>query len=226
MSSFRSVLLLALAAGPAFAKPPKPLQPTITYAAPVNPEERPAIKSIFVGPQGGDYALRFAFNREPWGDVCRNKCANATVMLDLDNDKTTGLQFDAERPESGADVAVLVQGLRDLSEGRSAAQLKVRIREYSGDRNRIDRFTQLFEFDLQHDSDRLVVDGNTVYLLLGGADLPRGAKVRVIYHPPDSRALVGMAAGLDAPKTAHVELVRDGQVVSASTPGDNKGKKL
>ncbi len=226
MSSLRSVILFALLAGSAWAKPPKPLQATLTYPAPPNPDERPAIKSIFVGPQGGDYVLRLAFNREPWGEACKNKCANATVFLDLDDDKATGLQFDAERPESGADVAVLVQGLRDLSEGRSAPQLKVRIREYGSDRNRIDRFTQLFEFDLKHDGDRLVMDGNTLYLLLGGAELPRGKKVRVIYHPPDSRALVGTAAGLDAPKTAQVELMRDGQVLGVTWASDKTSKKL
>lgn len=220
------MLLLALLSGPAFAKPPKPLLPTITYPAPVSLDERPALKSIYVGPQGGDYALRLAFNREPWGDACKNKCANATVFLDLDDDKTTGLQFDAERPESGADVAVIVQGLRDMSEARSAPQLKVRIREYAGERNRIDKFTQVNELDLKHDGDRFVMDGNTVYLLLGGVDLPRGAKVRVIYHPPDSRALVGMAAGLDAPKAAHVELLRDGQVVGVTWGSDKKQKKL
>ena len=52
-------------------------------------------------------------------------------------------------------------------------------------------------------------------------DLPAGSKLRVVYHPPDSKALVGTAQGLSAPGGSRVELFKDGKL---SNPVKKKKK--
>src|SRR6476646_9236393 len=86
-------------------------KPCINYKAPPSTEDdRPVATSITVGPQGSDYAFKVDFNKEPWGEACKNRCANATIFLDTDNDKRTGLKLPAQQdgkdaPETGADLA-------------------------------------------------------------------------------------------------------------------------
>src|SRR5688572_26362915 len=94
-------------------------KPCITYKAPPSTEdERPVAVSITVGPQGSDYAFKVDFNKEPWGEACKTRCANATIFLDTDNDKRTGLKLPVsdsakDAPETGADLAVIIQGARE-----------------------------------------------------------------------------------------------------------------
>src|SRR3954468_4408926 len=95
-------------------------KPCIAYKVPPNADEddRPVATAITVGPQGSDYAFKLDFNKEPWGEGCKTRCANATVFLDTDNNKATGLKLPQkddgkDAPETGADLAVTVQGLRE-----------------------------------------------------------------------------------------------------------------
>src|SRR3990167_7923748 len=90
--SLSSPLLLSccLAASVAFAE-----KPTISYKAPPSgDDDRPVMTTIVVSPQGTDYAFKLEFNKPPWGEDCKTRCANATLFLDTDNNKSTGLKLD------------------------------------------------------------------------------------------------------------------------------------
>jgi hypothetical protein len=76
-------------------------KPCITYKAPAGEEDdRPVATAITVGPQGSDYAFKVDFNKEPWGEACKTRCANATIFLDTDNDKRTGLKLPTQEKAS------------------------------------------------------------------------------------------------------------------------------
>src|SRR5687767_10503584 len=81
---------------------------SIVYTPPASQgDERPVATSIVVGPQGNDYAFRVDFNGLPWGAECKNRCANATIFLDTDNNTKTGLQLgQSDSAETGADLSV------------------------------------------------------------------------------------------------------------------------
>jgi hypothetical protein len=51
---------------------------------------------------------------------------------------------------------------------------------------------------------------------------PAGKQLRLVYHPPDSKPLVGMAKGLSSPPSGRVELFKDGKL---SNPASTKKKK-
>ena len=78
-------------------------KPTILYKAPPSSEEdRPVITRIVASAQGTDYAFKVDFDKSPWGADCKTHCANATVFIDADNNKKTGLKLaDEKAPETG-----------------------------------------------------------------------------------------------------------------------------
>jgi len=208
----RSVLVVvALCATASFAQ-----KPAITFKAPPPSEDdRPLITEIVVGPHGRAYAFKVEFNKEPWGDSCSTRCANATIFLDTDNNKTTGLRLkDPKALESGADLSITIQGTKVYKESSSRSVLKVLVRQYAEDSTEVEQGRQLAELDPIQDSERVLAQGTSVYLLIDAniGDLPTGAKARVIYHPPESKALVGNVQGLLASGGNRVELFKDGKL--------------
>lgn len=196
-------------------------KPCITYKAPPSTEEdRPVATAITVGPQGSDYAFKVDFNKEPWGEICRNRCANATIFLDTDNDKRTGLKLPAaggkEAPETGADLAVTIQGTREYKSESSLSTLKIKVKQYSEESTSADQGTDLVDMDARSDTERLNPVEKTVYLLVDAniGSLPSNPKVRVIYHPPETKPIVGYAKGLNAPGANRVEIFKDGKLTN------------
>jgi len=220
MSVRLAVLASCLVSGLAAAE-----KPTIVYKAPPpNEDERPVMTDIVISPQGTDYAFKLEFNKEPWGDGCSTRCANATIFLDTDNNKATGLKLkDPKALESGADLSITIQGTRVYRESSSRSVLKVLVRQYAEDSTEVEQGRQLAELDPIQDSDRVLAQGTSVYLLIDAniGDLPTGTKARVIYHPPESKALVGNVQGLLAGGGNHVELFKDGKL---SNPVKKKKK--
>lgn len=197
-------------------------KPCITYKAPPPAEDdRPVATSITVGPQGSDYAFKVDFNKEPWGEVCKNRCANATIFLDTDNNKSTGLKLAVKEdgkdaPETGADLAVTIQGLREYKEQSSFSTLKIKVKQYAEDATSAEQGTDLVEMDSRRDTERLNPVEKTIYLLVDAniGSLPSNPKVRVIYHPPETKPLVGYAKGLNAPGANRVEIFKDGKLTN------------
>ncbi|MEW5739774.1 MAG: hypothetical protein AB1938_12660 [Myxococcota bacterium] len=206
------VLLCSLLAAPALAGE----KPTIVYKnPPAGDEERPVMTEIVVGPQGSDYALKIEFNKAPWGEECGTRCANATLFLDTDNNKATGLKLsDAKAPETGADLALTIQGTKELQGGVRLPTLKVKVVQYAEDATSAEQGMSLAELDPRVDTERVLAEGTSVYLLIDAniGNLPAGQKLRVVYHPPDSKPLVGMAKGLSAPGANRIELFKDGKL--------------
>ena len=181
--------------------------------------------SIVVSPQGTDYAFKLEFNKPPWGDDCRTRCANATLFLDTDNNKTTGLKLaDAKAPETGTDIVVTIQGTKVLKDGVPTAALRVKVMQYSEDATSVEEGHTLVELDPINDSERVLASDISVYLLIDAnmGEQPAGKQLRVVYHPPESKPLVGMAKGLASPSTGRVELFKDGKLTN---PLQKKKKK-
>jgi hypothetical protein len=210
---FLSASLVLLGAAASAAE-----KPCITYTAPASTgDDRPVAVAITVGPQGSDYAFKIDFNRAPWGDECKTRCANATVFLDTDNNKNTGLQLsDKKAPQTGADLAVTIQGTRDYKENSAESNLRIKVKQYPEDATRIDQGRVLVEMDQKHDEERVQAQAESVYVLIDAniGDLPAGPKLRVIYQPPDSKPLVGMAKGLSAPGANRVEIFKEGKLTN------------
>ncbi|MCA2980856.1 MAG: hypothetical protein INH41_28480 [Myxococcaceae bacterium] len=209
----RSLLALGLlCASAVFAQ-----KPAIRYKPPPPGEDdRPLITEIVIGTQGTDYALKVEFNKEPWGEACGTRCANATVFIDTDANKSSGLKLkDPKAAENGADLALTIQGQKVYQGDSSRAVLRVKVRQFSEDSTELDAGRQLAELDPVQDSERVLAQGTSVYLLVDAniGDLPAGARLRVVYHPPDSKALVGTAVGLSAPG-GKVELFKDGKLTN------------
>ncbi|MFO0594152.1 MAG: hypothetical protein U0228_02575 [Myxococcaceae bacterium] len=202
---------LALVASTAAAE-----KPTISYKAPPPTEEdRPVITTAVVSPQGTDYAFKIEFNKAPWGEDCHTRCANATLFLDTDNNKTTGLKLsDPKAPETGADLAVTIQGGKALKEGVTVAVLKVKVAQYAEDATSVEDGHTLAELDPINDNERVLASDTSVYLLIDAnmGNQPAGKQMRLVYHPPDSKPLVGMAKGLMSPASSRVELFKDGKL--------------
>lgn len=178
-----------------------------------------------MSPQGTDYAFKIEFNKTPWGEDCRTRCANATLFLDTDNNKTTGLKLaDPKAAETGSDLAITIQGSKALKEGVSVATLKVKVAQYAEDATSVEEGTTLAELDPVNDSERVLSSDASVYLLIDAnmGNQPAGKQLRLIYHPPDSKPLVGMAKGLASPQSGRVELFKDGKL---SNPASSKKKK-
>ncbi len=201
-------------------------KPTIAYKAPPSgDDDRPVMTSIVISPQGTDYAFKLEFNKAPWGEECRTRCANATLFLDTDNNKTTGLKLaDPKAAETGTDIAVTIQGSKALKDGVTTAVLRVKVMQYSEDAISVEEGHTLIEMDPINDSERVLASDTSVYLLIDAnmGEQPAGKQLRVVYHPPESKPLIGMAKGLASPSTGRVELFKDGKLTN---PAPKKKKK-
>jgi hypothetical protein len=182
---------------------------------PSGDDDRPVITDVVIGPQGSDYALKIEFNKEPWGEGCRTRCANATLFIDTDNQKGTGLKLkDPKAPETGADLAIVIQGTRELKNAEFQPRLKVKVKQFSEESTNVEEGSTLAEFDQKTDAERVLADGTSVYLLIDAniGSLPAGQKVRIVYHPQDASPQVGYGKGLSAPGAGRVELFKDGKL--------------
>lgn len=189
-------------------------KPTITFKPPAADEDsRPVATELYVSPDGSDYLVRAEFDREPFGESCKNRCANATVFLDTDNNKSSGLQLLSGGPENGADLAVSIQGTREFKEESSVLMLKVKVRYLRDGLTNLDEGNVLAELDQKRDAERVKVEGNTVSLRIDATDgmIPSGKQMRVVYHPPESKALVGSAKGLLAGGSGRVDVYKKGK---------------
>ena len=193
-------------------------KPCITYKAPPPSEDdRPVATAITVGPQGSDYAFRVDFNREPWGDACGTRCANATIFLDTDNDKKTGVKLkDPKSPITGSDMSITIQGVREYKDSSSLSVLRIKVKQFTEEATTIEQGAVLAELDLRRDTERINAAEKTIYLLIDAniGSLPAGPKVRVVYHPPDAKPMTGMAKGLNAPGTSRVEIFKQGKLTN------------
>jgi hypothetical protein len=193
----RSLLTLActLIATASAAAPPRS---TFRYAAPKEEDQRPLVIDAIIGPQGSDFAMRLLFDKAPWGESCKTRCANVTLFLDTDNNNTTGLQLGKKLPETGADMAVVIQGAREYRDTSSVALLRVKVRQLTGESKDVDDGEALADLNNNQDPERVQIDENTVYLLIDatGPTLPSARKVRVIYHPPAAKPLIATIDGM------------------------------
>ncbi len=209
MKSPLLTLAWTLVAGTSVAAPP---DATFRYTPPAD-EERPVIVEATIAPQGSDFAMSLRFDKEPWGELCKNRCANATLFLDTDSNTATGLQLGHKLPETGADLAVIIQGARDYREGRSIPLLRVKVRQLTAESRSADEGEALADLDHARDPERVQLDENTVYLLIDATSptLPSGRKVRVTYHPPAAKALQATIAGmLTGGSSSNVRIFRGG----------------
>jgi hypothetical protein len=194
----RSLLSLAwtLLASTSVAAPPRSTS-TFSYTAPKDESQRPLIVDATIGPQGSDFAMRLRFDKEPWGDACKNRCANATLFLDTDSNTSTGLQL-GKQAETGADMAVIIQGIREYKGTSSTAVLRVKVRQLTSATKSVEDGDALADLTHHQDPERVQLEENTVYLLIDATapTLPSGRKVRVIYHPPAAKAVQGTIAGM------------------------------
>ncbi|QSQ18641.1 hypothetical protein JY651_25065 [Pyxidicoccus parkwayensis] len=191
------LLVCTLLASTSFAAKEKS---TFRYNAPPD-GERPVIVDATVGPQGSDFAMRLRFNREPWGEVCKSRCANATLLLDTDSSKQTGLHLTQDGPANGADVAIVVQGVREAATEDGAPPetwLRVKVRLLANDARSADDGELLAELNHRQDTERLHVDENTVYVLVDATSpaIPSARKVRVVYQPPGAKAVQASIPGM------------------------------
>ncbi|MFL5347243.1 MAG: hypothetical protein ACJ8AT_20865 [Hyalangium sp.] len=218
----RSLLTLActLIASTSAAAPPRS---TFRYTAPKD-EERPVIADALIAPQGSDFAMRLRFDKEPWGEQCKTHCANAIVLLDTDANTTTGIQLGKNHPETGADMAVIIQGVREYKGTSSSAQLRVKVRQLTGESKSVEDGDALADLNNHQDPERIQLDENTVYLLIDatGPTLPSARKVRVIYHPPAAKPLQATIAGtLSGGSSSGVRIFRG----SGTSKGWGKAKE-
>jgi hypothetical protein len=171
-------------------------RPAFRYKPPAS-QERPVVVEATVGPQRGNIALKLRFNKQPWGLDCGNRCASATVLIDTDDNPSTGVRLPGKAAETGADLALLIQGAREYGGEDSESFVRVKVRMLSNTSRNVDQGELLAELDHRRDSHHLYVDRNTVFLLIDATNstLPLGRRMRVIYHPPGSRALVATLPG-------------------------------
>jgi hypothetical protein len=206
MSSMRRsptlLLGLALLTGlPAFAQG----KPTIVYKPKLTGTEvdRPVATRLSVASQGSGYAIRLDFDRDPWGEGCRERCARLSFLLDTDNAPSTGHAGSSARAaENGADLVVTVEGVREYGGPSADAVLKVTYRLLPDGSRSLEEGQVIGEYDHRNDKDQVQVKGASVFLFVDPTEsnLPTGRKVRVIYNPPGrppgSKPLVGIVRGL------------------------------
>jgi hypothetical protein len=206
------ILSTALFASAAFAKAHGRADGLIRYTPAPDESERPLPTEIFAAPQGSDYALRVEFDKFPWGDGCKMRCADATIFLDTDDNKATGLDLGPQSKETGADLAITIMGQRQYRAHSAEAFLKVRVRRLVNVAS-VGQGDVIAELDHRHDQDRLQSDGTRVYARIDATDatLPSGRKMRVVYHPPGESALQTVTAGmLSHPSGRAVQVFRRG----------------
>ncbi|MBI3185206.1 MAG: hypothetical protein HYZ28_23970 [Myxococcales bacterium] len=204
-----ALLVAGLAAAQAVGKD----KPTVAYRPLATDEEdRPVATAIFAGTQGSNYALRVDFDKTPWGEDCKSRCANATVLLDTDGSRSTGLQLAQKgAPETGADLAVTIQGARDYREGSADVRLRVKVRQLGDDARTVEDGSTLQELDHRNDAERLVVEGKSVFVLVDATSgtLPSGPAMRVVYHPPGAKPVVGSTKGMLAPGAGQSKIFKE-----------------
>lgn len=207
---------------------------TFRYTAPPD-GERPVIVDATIGPQGSDFAMRLRFDREPWGEACKMRCANATLLLDTDSSKQTGLRLPRDAAANGADLAIIIQGVREYAEEEGTPPktwLRVKVRLLGNNASSVDEGELLAELNHRQDTERLHVDEKTVYILVDAtsATLPSARKVRVVYQPPGAKALQatipGMIGGAGAKgvrifKDGNWGRARDADPGKSRSTGDN-----
>ncbi|WNG59597.1 hypothetical protein F0U59_36440 [Archangium gephyra] len=160
-------------------------------------EERPVVVDATVGPQGGDFALRLRFQKPPFGQECGSRCANATVLIDTDSNPRSGLKLSDKAPENGADLAIIVQGTRDMSGASSDNYLRVKVRQLADGARTVEEGELIAELDHRRDSDRVHIEDSTVFLLIDASNnVPSGRKARIVYHPPGGKALQATIPGM------------------------------
>lgn len=206
----RAILLSTALSAAALAKGRS--EGLIRYSPPSDAEERPLPTEIFAAPQGSDYALRVEFNKFPWGEQCRMRCADATIFLDTDDNKATGLDLGPKAKETGADLAITILGEREYREHSADAFLKVRVVRLVSVSS-VGQGDTIAELDHRHDSDRIQSDGTRVYARIDATDatLPTGKKMRIIYHPPGDAALETVTSGmLASARSRNIQVFRKG----------------
>ena len=172
-------------------------------------EERPVATRISVDPLGSDFAVRVVFDRTPWGPDCKSRCAAMTLFLDTDDNPSTGLNLGKDAAETGADLAVVIQGVREFKEQSAEPGLKVKVRLLPSGTTSIEGGDWLSEMDLHHDAERVQSDGTSVYALVDTTDptIPSGKTIRVIYHPPGEKALTGKAKGMFLKSSGKIQVL-------------------
>jgi hypothetical protein len=207
--TFRAFLLFMLTALPALAKS----RPTLHYDPPADQDERPLPVDMWVAPQGSDFAFRVEFNRPPWGEDCKNRCANTTLFIDTDDNKHTGIDFGPTAKETGADLAVMIQGERDYKEHSALTYLRIRVVQLPDGIKSVEQGETLAELDHRHDPDRVETEGNLVIARIDASSgtLPTARKIRVIYHPPGEKALEAGAPGMLSSGHSDIEVFKKGQ---------------
>jgi hypothetical protein len=187
-------------------------KPCITFKAPPSTEDdRPVIVAVTMAPQGTDYGFKIDFNKAPWGDECRNRCANATVFLDTDDDRQTGLKLeDPQAQQTGADLAIVIQGLRDYRAESSLPTLKVKVRQFNEQSTSSLDGSELLDLEVRRDAERFTAKENSILLLVDTnvGSITWGRRVRAIYIPPESKALVGYGAGKGPSGSGRVEVFK------------------
>jgi hypothetical protein len=188
-------------------------------------EERPVVVDATVGPQGGDFALRLRFQKPPFGLECGSRCANATLLLDTDANPRSGLKLADNAPENGADLAIIVQGTRDMSGATSDNYLRVKVRQLADGARTIEEGELIAELDHRRDPDRVHIEDSTVFLLIDASNnVPSGRKARVVYHPPGGKAVQATISGmLSGSANSKVMIFRRGGWGTARQGGQRVG---
>lgn len=217
----RIVAVLAVFSSVGFAQ-----KATITYKPAASDEDtRPVLTTIVVSPQGTDYALKLEFDKNPWGDECGTRCANATLFLDTDNNANTGLKLPTPKAaETGSDLVLTIQGVKVIKDGASKAALRIKVSAYAESATAVEDGQLLAELNPVTDADRVLSSDTSLYLLIDAnmGSIPAGKQLRAVYHPPDSKPLIGMAKGLASPASGRVELFKDGKLTNPP-PKKKKG---
>src|SRR5262249_20700907 len=119
------------------------------------PGQRPAPVEVSAAIDGSNYALRVKFDRLPWGDECRSRCADVVLLWDTDNDRNTGLSPEGAAPEKGADLAVVIQGTRERREKGTEGFLRVKVWGLPDGAAHVEDGKILAQLDHRRDGDRI-----------------------------------------------------------------------
>jgi hypothetical protein len=190
-----------------------PPSATLHYVPPPESVDRPLPTDISVGPQGSDLLVKLSFNQLPWGEECKNRCANVTLYLDTDNTRATGLQMGDGKPETGADMAITVQGAREYKEKSAQVFLRAKVRQLTNEATTLEHGEVIAEFSHLTDPDRLKSDKKDVTLLVDATNLtiPSARTMRLVYHPPADKALEATGKGLLATSNLRPEMFGGGK---------------
>jgi len=190
-------------------------KPVIKYQAPASDaDDRPIATAITIGPQGSDFALRVEFNKTPWGEECKSRCASVTLFVDTDDNPKTGMRLSEGALENGADLAIVIQGVRDYQDESARVFLRVKAIQFGDGAKGVDSGDVIADLDNRHDTERVQSDGNTVYALVDAtnATLPSSKSIRVVYHPAGAKALQGKARGMMSTGGGKVDIFRKGKL--------------